>query len=83
MEAPTGYSLSREIVKIEINDRGVYANNQILNEEDGVYNIDFLNSKLPEIQTSDESNLGILILVAVISFITASLIIIKMLKKND
>ena len=45
--------------------------------------IDFLNSKLPEIQTSDESNLGILILVAVISFITASLIIIKMLKKKN
>lgn len=83
IEAPTGYSLSQEIVKFEINDRGVYANNENLNEKDGVYSIDFLNSKLPEIQTSDESKLGILIFVAVISFITANLIIIKMLKKND
>lgn len=83
IKAPTGYSLSQEIVKIEINDRGVYVNNEILDEKDGVYSIDFFNSKLQEVQTSDESNLGILMIVAIISFTIASLIIIKMLKKNN
>ena len=82
-KAPTGYFLSQEIVKIEINDRGVYANNEILNEEDGIYSIDFFNMKLPEVQTSDESNLWLLIIVAIVSFTTASLIIIKMLKGNN
>lgn len=57
LEAPTGYGLSREIVKVEINDKGVYANEKQLNEESGVYSFKYYNSILPVVQTSDDSNL--------------------------
>lgn len=75
-ESPTGYLLSNEIIKIEINEKGVYANENILEEKDGFYNLEFFNNKIPKIQTSDESNTFLWMTCLIVSFI----IIIRLLK---
>lgn len=54
-KAPLGYELSNQIVKIEINQTGVYADGKCLNEVDGVYSFVYLNSLLPEIHTGENS----------------------------
>ena len=69
LKAPLGYKLSDQVVKIEINDKGVFADGVSLEENDGVYEFEYYNSLLPLIQTGNETNYIILGSLAVISLI--------------
>ena len=69
IKAPTGYKLSEQVVKIEINDQGVFADGVSLEEKDGVYSFEYFNSLLPKIQTGNETNYILLGSLAVISLI--------------
>lgn len=82
LEAPTGYGLSEKIIKIEIDDKGVYADGELLEENDEVCSLKFYNSLLPEVQTSDDSNLELWIFSAITSLAVICFIIIKMLKEK-
>ena len=74
IEEPNGYLISNEIVKLEINNKGIFVNGKIVEEVKGICNIEFLNNKIPVIQsnpiiqTSDESNLIIWIYLLFFSF---------------
>lgn len=62
-KAPIGYQLSDEIVKIEINENGVFANEVELVNNEGMYSFNYYNSKIPEteiIQTGNETNYTLL-----------------------
>ena len=54
-------------MKIEINYKGVFADGVSLEETDGVYSFIYYNSLLPAIQTGNETNYGLLLLVAAIA----------------
>lgn len=82
LKSPEGYSLSKNVVKLEINDKGVYADGKLLKENNGIYNFTFFNTRLPEVQTSDETNLGLLIILAIASCLIFGFIVVKMIKKN-
>ena len=69
IKAPLGYKLSDQIVKVEINDKGVFADGVSLEEKDGVYSFEYYNSLLPKIQTGNETNYVLLGSLAVISLI--------------
>lgn len=75
-KAPVGYKLSNQVVKIEINDKGVFADNVSLDEKEDIYSFEYYNSLLPTIQTGNETNyillggLAITSLIAIVSGIT-------------
>lgn len=65
--APLGYKLSDQVVKIEINHEGVFADGVSLEESDGVYSFVYYNSLLPVVQTGNETNYALLLGIAVIA----------------
>ena len=83
IKAPLGYKLSDQVVKIEINDEGVFADGVSLEENNGVYSFEYYNSLLPIIQTGNEMNYTLLLLIAGIAItgIIGGIILLK--KKNN
>lgn len=83
IKAPLGYKLSEQIVKIEINDKGVFADGVSLEENNGVYSFKYYNSLLPIIQTGNEMNYALLLVIGAIAItgIIGGIILLK--KKNN
>ena len=67
LKAPLGYKLSDQVVKIEINDEGVFADGVSLEETEGIYSFVYYNSLLPAIQTGNETNYALLLGIAAIA----------------
>ena len=68
INAPDGYNLSDEIIKVEINDEGVFINDEKIDQdEDGIYSFEFENTKLETPNTGDESNLKLWVVLFIIS----------------
>lgn len=82
-KAPLGYKLSDQVVKIEINDEGVFADGVSLEENNGVYSFEYYNSLLPIIQTGNEMNYALLLVIGAIAItgIIGGIILLK--KKNN
>ena len=82
-KAPTGYQLSDKVVKIEINDEGVFADGELLEGNDNIYSFVYYNSLLPAVQTGNEMNYALLIGAIALSLIgiTTGIIIIKRKRK--
>lgn len=83
IQAPLGYKLSEQIVKIEINDKGVFADGKSLEEKDNVYSFTYYNALLPAIQTGNETNYMLLGSLAAISLIGIIGGIIVLRKKHN
>lgn len=83
IKAPLGYKLSDQVVKIEINDEGVFADGVSLEENNGVYSFEYYNSLLPIIQTGNEMNYALLLVIGAIAItgIIGGIILLK--KKNN
>ena len=81
-KAPLGYSLSKQVVKVEINENGVFADGVSLEENEGIYSFEYYNTLLPIIQTGKEYTNQILFGIAVVSSIIALVGIIILKKKN-
>lgn len=81
-KAPKGYMLSDEVVKIEINDKGVFANGKELTKENEVYSIVYQNSLLPSVFTGDSKSVLMYLTMAAIAvvFIVIMIIIKKKYK---
>ena len=57
IEAPLGYVLSEEIVKVDINEDGVFVNGQKVEGENEVYSFVYYNDILPiDVETGDNSH---------------------------
>lgn len=67
LKAPLGYKLSDQVVKIEINDEGVFADGVSLEETEGIYSFVYYNSLLPAVQTGNETNYALLLGIATIA----------------
>lgn len=85
LQAPLGYKLSEQVVKIEINDKGVFADGKSLEEKDNVYSFVYYNALLPVIQTGNESNyilLGSLTVISLLGIVGGIIILRKRNKEN-
>ena len=85
IKAPLGYKLSEQVVKIEINEKGVLADGKALEEKDNVYGFVYYNSLLPSIQTGNESNyilLGSLALISLLGIVGDITILRKKYKEE-
>ena len=90
IKAPKGYKLSDKVVKVELNDKGVFVDEVELEVTDGIYSFTFENEKLPEdhfynIYTGSEINYQLLFTLIGISLIgiIAGIELIKKNKLND
>lgn len=90
-EAPEGYEISEEIVKVELNEIGLYINDELVEtNEDLLYSIIYQNSLLPVIQevpnngvqTGYNDNMGLYIALGSLSLAGISVLIITLLKKK-
>lgn len=84
IQAPQGYKLSKQVVKIEINNDGVFADGKSLEEKDNIYSFEYYNALLPKIQTGNETNyilLGSIAAISIMGIITGIVILKK--KHND
>lgn len=82
--APQGYGLSDEVVKVEINDKGVFANGVQMTEADDVYSFEYQNTLLPAVFTGDSNNrtaMYITMAAIAVVFIVAMIIVKKKMKK--
>ena len=83
ISAPKEYELSNDIVKLEINDEGIFINGTQIDENDGIYSFEFENKKIPKIQTGNEISRVGLISSIVISLLGISTGVIILKRKKD
>lgn len=60
LQAPKNYNLSTEIAKVEINDKGVFVNGNLIEEIEDVYSFEFENAPIETPKTSDNRNQTVL-----------------------
>lgn len=72
------------MVKIEINNEGVFADDVSLEENNGVYSFVYYNSLLPVVQTGNETNYALLLGITAIAIvgIIGGTILLKRKKNN-
>ena len=74
LQAPTNYNLSTEIVKVEINDKGVFVKGNLIEEnDDNAYSFEFENAPIETPKTSDNRNQTLLKVVAGMSAISLAI----------
>lgn len=84
-EAPKGYQLSDKIVKIEISDKGTFADGELLEDKDSICTFTYYNKLVPKVQTGNEMNYAILIGSIIISLleVIAGIIVLKRKKQKN
>lgn len=84
LKAPKNYQLSDKVVKITINDEGVFADDELLKEKDSMYEFVYYNQQKPDVQTSDDFNYALLIGAVIMSLIciTSGVVILRKNKNN-
>lgn len=61
IKAPNGYLLSNKVIKIEINDKGTFADGELLEDDNSICSFTFYNQLIPAIQTGNERNYPLLL----------------------
>ena len=82
LKQPNGYKLSDQVLKLEINDKGVFINDTEIEEKDAIYSITFYNDLIPQVQTGNEMNYILISTLMVLSLIGSTIGIIVLTKKN-
>ena len=81
ISSPKNYKLSDKVVKIKINDKGVFVNNkEITADEEFAYKFEFENEKIPDIYTGisfSAITLTIISFIAVVGIIICAIYIKK------
>lgn len=70
VQAPSEYQLSKKVIKLEVNDKGVFIDDKRVESEDEIYNFSFTNKKIPVIKTNDTSDKDLYTVYAGLSLIT-------------
>ena len=81
-KAPTDYKLSNKIVKVEINDKGIFVDDKQMEEKDDTIEFTFENKKIEVPKTGDDSNIKLFAGIGLLSLLGATYIIIRNHKKN-
>lgn len=82
IESPKGYILSDKVIKVEMNDKGTFINNEKVECEDSVYTLEFENMPVDTPKTGDDSNLRLYIGVLGISILVLASIGVHEYKKK-
>ena len=83
ISAPQNYLISERIVKIEINDKGVFIDNVETEEKDEVYSFEFTNRKIETPKTGRQSNKKLLLGTLLLSGLGLLLVLIRIFKSKE
>ncbi len=75
--APNGYVKSDKIIKVEINDKGVFINKKEIKEDNLIYKFEFENQKVDTPKTGDDFSMFLYLVTILISLSGIVFIIIK------
>ena len=81
-KAPTDYELSSKVVKVEINDKGIFIDDKQKEEKDGTVEFTFENKKIEVPKTGDDSNMKLFAGLGLLSLLGITCILIHNHKKN-
>ena len=79
---PHGYKLSDKVLKLEINDKGVFIDNTEIEDKDDIYSFTFYNDLIPKVQTGNEMNYILLATLMGLSLIGITTGVIALKRKN-
>lgn len=82
IKAPKDYELSNRVVKVEINDKGIFIDDVQAEEKDSTIEFTFENKKIEVPKTGDESKIKLFAGAILLSLLGIVYIIIKNHKKN-
>lgn len=80
--APNGYIKSDKVVKVEINDDGVFVDGKQLEENENVYNFEFENAPMETPNTGDESHLKLIGGIIILSILGITVLALRFYKNN-
>lgn len=76
-KAPVGYLLSDEIVKLEINENGIFINDRQIQSENDIYSFVYANEMIPMVETGDTTNVNTFVSLLLLSGITFSVMLFR------
>jgi LPXTG-motif cell wall-anchored protein len=82
IRAPKGYELSDLVVKIDINDNGIFIDDQLTEETDNTVIFTYENKKIEVPQTGDNKHLAIALGIGLLSLLGLAYIGIKTYKMH-
>jgi len=71
------------VIKLEINDKGIFVDGELLEENDSIYEFTFYNKQIPKIQTGTELNRALLAASVIISLAGIGTGIVVLKKKRE
>ncbi len=82
IKAPKDYELSNKIVKVEINDKGIFVDDEQVEETDSTIEFTFENKKIEVPKTGDESKIKLFAGAVILSLLGIAYIVIRNHNKN-
>ena len=82
LKAPKGYEKSDKILKLEINDKGVFVDGNEIQEKDEIYNFEFENTPVKTPNTGDTSHIKLAAGILILSILGIILLAIKIFKNK-
>lgn len=82
LKAPKGYEKSDKILKLEINDKGVFVDGNEIQEKDEIYNFEFENTPVKTPNTGDTSHIKLVAGILILSILGIILLAIKIFKNK-
>lgn len=82
IKAPKNYQLSNRVVKVEINDKGIFVDNELTEEVDNTITFSFENQKIEVPKTGDESHIKLAAGILILSLIGIIYLIVKTYKDH-
>lgn len=83
-KAPEGYGLSDQVIKVELNDNGLFVNDEKVEvNSDLVYSFEYQNTLLPVVQTGLDNNIPLYIIIGGLSLLGIGGIIYSFRKKKQ
>ena len=82
IKAPKDYELSSRVAKVEINDRGIFVDDEQVEEKDGTIEFTFENKKIEVPKTGDESKIKLFAGAVILSLLGITYIVIRNHNKN-
>lgn len=83
IKAPSTYQLSDKVVKVEINDKGIFVDGEQIEENDSIGQFTYYNNKIPKIQTGNETNYILLGISFIISLLGVIVGVITLKRKQS
>lgn len=82
IKAPKDYELSSRVAKVEINDKGIFVDNEQVEEKDSTIEFTFENKKIEVPKTGDESKIKLFAGAIILSLLGITYIVIRNHNKN-